>query len=71
MERSTTATVLDRLRDVNDQSAWGSFVERFRAPIIGFSRRMGRSPADAEDVAQETLLAFLESYPKFRRCDDS
>lgn len=64
MEWLTTTTILDRLRDANDHSAWGSFVERFRAPITGFSRKLGLSQADAEDVAQETLLAFMESYRK-------
>lgn len=64
MEWLTTTTVLDRLRDANDASAWSSFVERFRAPITGFGRKLGLSLADAEDVAQETLVAFLESYRK-------
>lgn len=64
MEWITTTTVLDRLRDPNDHSAWGSFIERFRAPIASFSRKMGLNLADAEDVAQETLVAFLESYRK-------
>ncbi|HWL94739.1 MAG TPA: sigma-70 family RNA polymerase sigma factor [Phycisphaerae bacterium] len=64
MEWITTTTVLDRLRDANDHSAWSSFVERFRAPITGFSRKLGLNLADAEDVAQETLMAFLESYRK-------
>lgn len=64
MEWLTTTTVLDRLRDANDQSAWSGFVERFRAPITGFGRKLGLSLADAEDMAQETLVAFLESYRK-------
>ena len=58
----TTTTVLDRLRDANDHSAWSSFMERFRAPIAAFSQKMGLRPSDAEDVTQETMIAFLESY---------
>ncbi|MEK6642278.1 MAG: sigma-70 family RNA polymerase sigma factor [Planctomycetota bacterium] len=64
MEWLTTTTVLDRLHDANDHSAWSSFVERFRAPITTFSQKQGLNLADAEDVAQETLMAFLESYRK-------
>lgn len=64
MEWMTTTTVLDRLRNAEDHSAWSSFVERFRAPITSFSRKLGLNLADAEDVAQETLMAFLESYRK-------
>jgi len=62
VEWITTTTVLDRLRDADDHSAWSSFMERFRAPIAGFSRKMGLDGADAEDVTQETMIAFLESY---------
>lgn len=62
LEWMTTTTVLDRLRDANDHSAWSSFMERFRAPIAGFSQKMGLRAADAEDVTQETMIAFLESY---------
>ena len=62
MEWMTTTTVLDRLRDANDHSAWSSFMERFRAPIAAFSQKMGLRPSDAEDVTQETMIAFLESY---------
>lgn len=64
MEWLTTTTVLDRLRDANDRSAWGSFMERFRAPIISFCMKLGLPAAEAEDVAQDTMVAFLESFRK-------
>ena len=60
----TTATVLQKLRDFENRDAWDSFADRFRRPVISFARGMGLKPADAEDVAQETLLAFAtEPYP--------
>lgn len=58
----TTATVLQKLRDFQDRDAWDSFADRFRQPVVSFARGMGLKPADAEDVAQETLLAFAEAY---------
>lgn len=64
MEWLTTTTILDRLKNAQDHSAWSDFLERFRTPITSFSLKLGLSPADAEDVAQETLIAFLESYRK-------
>lgn len=64
MEWVTTTTILDRLHDAQDDTAWNRFLERFRTPIISFCRKLGLSSSDAEDVAQETLLAFLESYRK-------
>jgi RNA polymerase sigma-70 factor (ECF subfamily) len=58
----TTATVLQKLRDFDNREAWDSFADRFRRPVISFARGMGLKQADAEDVAQETLLAFAEAY---------
>lgn len=58
----TTATVLQKLRDFDNREAWDSFAVRFRQPVVSFARGMGVKPADAEDVAQETLLAFAEAY---------
>jgi RNA polymerase sigma-70 factor (ECF subfamily) len=58
----TTSTVLQRLSNFGDDEAWERFSERFWAPIEKFARRQGLTQSDAEDVAQETLLAFAESY---------
>jgi RNA polymerase sigma factor (sigma-70 family) len=58
----TTATVLQKLRDFGNREAWDSFAERFRQPVVSFARGMGLKQADAEDVAQETMLAFAEAY---------
>jgi RNA polymerase sigma-70 factor (ECF subfamily) len=58
----TTATVLQNLRDFDNREAWSSFADRFRQPIISFARSMSLTQADAEDAAQETLLAFAEAY---------
>ena len=64
MEWVTTTTILDRLHNAGAASAWNSFLDRFRTPIISFCLKLDLGPADAEDVAQETLLAFLEAYQK-------
>jgi RNA polymerase sigma factor (sigma-70 family) len=58
----TTSTILQQLREFENATAWQLFVQRFHAPILAFVRRMGMSAQDAEDVAQESLLAFAESY---------
>lgn len=62
MDWLTTSTVLHDLRDFNNRAAWDQFAERFRRPIVSFARTLGLSTIDAEDVAQETLLAFAESF---------
>jgi len=58
----TTSTVLQRLRHFDDRDAWASFADRFRSPIERFARKQGLDEADAEDVAQETLLGFAQAY---------
>lgn len=58
----TTSTVLQRLSDFRDRSAWERFAERFHRPIQAFARKQGLGESDCEDVAQETLVAFAEAY---------
>lgn len=62
MEWITTTTILHDLRDYSNQSAWERLAARFRRPIVRFAREMGLSASDADDVAQETLLAFAEAF---------
>jgi len=62
MEWITTSIMLRDLRDFEKEGAWAGFVERFRRPIIAFARKLGHSSEDAEDIAQESLLAFAEAY---------
>lgn len=64
MDWITTTTVLASLRDFNDESAWGRFVSRFRQPVLRFARSIGLTESDAEDVTQETLVAFAEGFRK-------
>lgn len=62
VEWVTTSTLLDRLGGLDDRETWEQFARRFRLPIVQFVRGMGLRPADAEDVAQESLLAFTQGF---------
>jgi len=62
----TTSTLLRDLRDYDNDLAWRRLVERFRAPIVAFARRVGLAPADADDAAQDTLTAFARAYREGR-----
>ena len=62
MEWVTTSTLLEGLRDFGNQNAWNRFEERFRKPLISFARKMALDASEAEDVAQETLIAFAATY---------
>lgn len=58
----TSTTLLQGLRCSENRSVWQSFADRYYPLIWRFARRLGLSPADAEDAAQETLLAFTRAY---------
>jgi RNA polymerase sigma factor (sigma-70 family) len=62
MDWITTTTILDGLRDFRNDRAWLRLVDRFRVPIGRFAEQMGVSATAAEDVAQESLLAFATAY---------
>lgn len=62
MEWITTSTILERMKKLDDRSVWGQFHERFRRPLRGFARRWGLTDDEIEDVVQEILVAFVESY---------
>lgn len=60
----TTSLLLEQLRTADNHAVWQEFDARYRPVIIGFARRAGLSLADAEDVAQESLLRFVKYYQK-------
>ena len=64
MDWVTTTSILEGLADFGNPVAWGRLTDRFRAPIVAFAVRMGVREPEAEDIAQETLLAFAEGYRK-------
>ena len=58
----TTSTLLARLHDPGDHTAWEHIDDRYRPIIVGSAMRLGLSRADAEDVAQEVLTRFSQAY---------
>jgi RNA polymerase sigma-70 factor (ECF subfamily) len=57
----TRASLLIRVRDPRDQAAWQEFVEIYRPVILRLARRKGMQDADAEDVAQQVLMAVARA----------
>lgn len=57
----TTSTLLRELREFGSDAAWRRFVRRFQRPVVAFARSLQLGPLDAEDVAQETLVAFADA----------
>lgn len=57
----TRASLLIRVRDRADQAAWYEFVEIYRPVILRLARQKGMQEADAEDVAQQVLVAVAKA----------
>ncbi len=53
----TRASLLVRLRDPNDATAWKEFVQLYATIIYGFARKRGLQDADAADLMQEVMRA--------------
>jgi RNA polymerase sigma factor (sigma-70 family) len=53
----TRASLLLRLRDPRDGTAWREFVELYAPLVYGYLRKQGLQDADAADVSQDVLVA--------------
>lgn len=65
-EYRTRMTLLEKLRDSHDDDAWSDFAYYYRGYIYAIARRMGMSPADADDVVQDVLIKCWKKLPEFR-----
>jgi len=60
---------LDRIKQ-GDEQVWADFVSRYRGRLVRFARAKLPQREDAEDVVQETFIAFLRSIARYRgECD--
>lgn len=48
-----------------DESGWSQLVARYQGRLLAFARNQLRRPADAEDLVQETFIAFLQHRAAF------
>lgn len=64
----TTIDLLHRLGEEEDGEAWIRFDQRYRPIATAVARRFGLGATDAEDVAQQTMIAFLREW-RLRRYD--
>jgi RNA polymerase sigma-70 factor (ECF subfamily) len=63
----TSPTLLGRLRQSpNDQTAWAAFVARYGPRVLAWCRHWGVQESDAQDVAQEVLLALSREMRDFQ-----
>jgi RNA polymerase sigma-70 factor (ECF subfamily) len=62
----TRATLLQRLKNWQDQSSWQDFFDTYWSLIYGVARQGGLTPPEAEDVVQETMISVAKHMPAFK-----
>ncbi len=63
---TTHTTLLARLAEGVDPSAWREFCDRYGELIRSFARQRRLQSADCDDVLQDVLMALTQSMPQFR-----
>lgn len=62
----TRATLLQRLKNWEDQSSWQDFFDTYWQLIYRVGRKGGLSEVEAQDVVQETMLSVARHMPTFK-----
>jgi DNA-directed RNA polymerase specialized sigma24 family protein len=60
----TNTRLLNGLRDPDNRGIWHDFVGRYHPMIVRFAVRQGMREADAQDIAQQTLMTFCTAYQR-------
>jgi RNA polymerase sigma-70 factor (ECF subfamily) len=62
----TRATLLNRLKDWQDQPSWQDFFDTYWKLIHSVAVKAGLEEAEAQDVVQETMLSVAKQMPTFK-----
>jgi RNA polymerase sigma-70 factor (ECF subfamily) len=65
MDSSTSVSLLQRLRQPNQEAAWQRFVDLYAPLIFHWGRNQGLTPPDAADLVQEVLSLLVVKLPEF------
>ena len=60
--QSTSTELLNALRDPQNHLAWCAFCARYGPVLHAFARKLGLNDTDAQDVSQETFIAFARAH---------
>lgn len=63
----TSCSLLERLRNGDDDQAWQRLVDLYTPLIQGWLGRYALPVADVEDLTQEVMTALVREMPEFRR----
>ena len=63
---ATHASLLERLKQLEDQGSWQEFYTTYRKLIFSFAVKHGLTGTEAEEVVQETVITVARNLPEFR-----
>jgi RNA polymerase sigma-70 factor (ECF subfamily) len=63
---TTSASLLQRLRQVPDADAWERFVRLYTPLLFYWARRLGLQDQDAADLVQDVLMVLMRKLPEFQ-----
>jgi RNA polymerase sigma-70 factor (ECF subfamily) len=61
----TRRSLIERLRDLDDQPSWREFFDTYWMLIYGAAIKAGLNDQEAEDVVQETIIGVARKMPDF------
>lgn len=65
----TSESLLLRVRDPRDRSAWDRFDAIYRPVVYRVARRAGWQHSDAEDMTQRVMLSVAKAIPDWQKDD--
>jgi len=63
---ATRWTLIERLKNWDDQESWRQFFDTYRKLIYGVAIKSGLTHPEAQDVVQETVISVSKSMQKFK-----
>jgi RNA polymerase sigma-70 factor (ECF subfamily) len=63
---TTSASLLERLRQPGDQAAWSRFVQLYTPLLYSWARQVRLQHADAADLVQEVFTLLFGKLPEFK-----
>jgi RNA polymerase sigma factor (sigma-70 family) len=62
---ATRTTLIDRLKNWQDQRSWQDFFDTYWKLIYGVARKSGLTDTESQEVVQETMISVAKHMPNF------